>query len=135
MRENLHLPPRVRLWLVAVTALLGLVFGWAALALPWRPESPLALCGWGLGVLHVCAAGALSWRPARSGRALSLLALGSLGAAPVFAYAIIGTSVEMVQMFGPLGWGLTVALGAIGWLLLLGTVPIGLFLLHLTRSA
>jgi hypothetical protein len=40
----------------------------------------------------------------------------------------------MVQMFGPLGWGLTVALGAIGWLLLLATVPIGLFLLHLARS-
>jgi hypothetical protein len=134
MRENLHLPPRARLWLAAATSLLGLVFGWAALALPWRTESPLALLGWGLAVLHLCAAGALSWRPARSARALSLLALGSLAAAPVFAYAIIGTSVEMVQMFGPLGWGLTVALGAIGWLLLLATVPIGLFLLHLARS-
>jgi hypothetical protein len=86
-------------------------------------------------VLHLCTAVALSWRPARSGRALSLLTLGSLAAAPVFAHAIIGTSVEMVRMFGPLGWGLTVALGAIGWLLLLATVPIGLFLLHLARPA
>jgi hypothetical protein len=135
MRENLHLPPRARLSLVAASALLGLVFGWAALALPWRTESPLALCGWGLGVLHLCAAAALSWHPARSRWAISLLALGSLAAAPVFAYAVIGTSLVMVRMFGPLGWGLTVALGAIGWLLLLATIPIGIFLLHLARSA
>lgn len=135
MREHLDLPPRQRLWLSAASALLGLTFVWAALALPWRRESPLALLAWGLGVLHLCSALALSVRPARSGRALSLLALVSLAAAPVFAYAIIGTSVHMVQMFGPLGWGLTVALCAIGWLLLLATVPIGLGLLYLTRSA
>jgi hypothetical protein len=135
MRAHLHLSPRVRFGLVAASTLLGLAFGWAALALPWRAESPLALLGWGLAVLHLCAAVALSWRPARSGRALSMLALGSLAAAPVFVHAIIATSVEMVQMFGPLGWGLTVGLGAIGWLLLLATVPIGLLLLHLARSA
>lgn len=135
MRERIHLPASTRLALIGATALSGLAWGWAALALPWRAGAPLGLLGWGLAVLHVASALVLSWRPSRSGRALALLALGSLAAAPLFSLAVVVTSVQMVRMFGPLGWGLAVALGAIGWLLLLGTVPIGLFLLHLTRSA
>jgi hypothetical protein len=134
MSEGLELPAGARPWLVSATALSALAFGWAGLVLPWRPEAPLALLAWGLGVLHLCAAGALVARPARARRSLLLLATGSLSAAPVFTYAIASTSVRMVQMFGALGWGLTVALGAIGWLLLLGTLPVGLYLLRVVRG-
>jgi hypothetical protein len=47
--------------------------------------------------------------------------------------AIISSSVVMVRTYGALGWGLTVALAAIGWLLMLATLPIGLFGLHCLR--
>jgi hypothetical protein len=72
--------------------------------------------------------------PRRLGRPLQLLALASLAAAPVFLFAISAASLQMVEMYGPLGWALTAALAAIAWLLLLGTVPVGLFGLYMTRS-
>jgi hypothetical protein len=133
MSDSLELPVGARPWLIAGTALSALAFGWAALVLPWRPGAPVALVAWGLGVSHLCVAGMLTWRPERSRRALLLLASASLGAAPVFAYVIGSTSLQMVAMFGALGWGLAAALGAIGWLALLGTLPVGLYLLHVTR--
>jgi hypothetical protein len=128
------LPEGSRPWLLAGTSLSALAFGWSALVLPWRPEAPLALLAWALSVLHVCTAVTLLARPERVGRPLRMLTLGSCVAAPIFLFAISSTSVEMVEMYGPLGWALTVALGAIGWLLLLGTVPVAIFGWYVTRS-
>jgi hypothetical protein len=126
-------PAGARPWLIAAMIVSASAFGWAALVLPWRPGAPIALLGWGLAVLHLCSAFTLAWRPARAGRPLRLLAIASLGAAAVFALAIALTSVQMVRMFGALGWALSVALGAIGWLALLGTLPLGLYLVSVTR--
>lgn len=129
------LPEGTRPWLAAGTALSSLAFGWAAWVLPSRPETPLALLLWALCVLHACTALSVALRPQRSQRPLRLLAVASLVAAPVFVFAISTTSVQMVQTYGPLGWALSVALGAIAWLLLLGTLPVGVFGLYATRAA
>jgi hypothetical protein len=133
MSDSVELPAGGRPWLVASTLLSAIAFGWAALVLPWRPGAPVALLAWGLGVSHLCAAGALAWRPEHARRPLLVLAFVSLAAAAVFAYAIGSTGVQMVEMFGALGWGLAAALGAIGWLVMLGTLPMGLYLFHFTR--
>jgi hypothetical protein len=132
--SEVTLPDGSRPWLLLGTSLSAVAFGWSALMLPWRPEAPLALLAWGLGLLHVSTALTLLCWPDRVGRPLRLLTLGSCVAAPVFLFAVSSTSIEMVQMYGPLGWALTVALGAIGWLLFLGTVPLALFGLYVTRS-
>jgi hypothetical protein len=134
MTTVVDLPVGTRPWLVAGTAASALAFGWAAFALPWRAEAPLGLVLWTLSALHACTALAATCSPRRLRRPLWLLALASLGAAPVFTFAVSVTSIEMVQMYGQLGWALTAALGAIAWLLLLGTVPVGVFGLYVTRS-
>ena len=127
------LPEGFRPWLVAGTLLAAGAFGWAAFVLPWRTEAPLGLGLWMLAVAHLCTALA-AYSPARLERALRVLAVGSLCAAPVFAWAIASTSVRMVQMYGALGWGLTAALAAIGWLLMLATVPVAVLGWYVTRA-
>jgi hypothetical protein len=127
------LPPGARRLLIAWTALLGPILGWAALRLPWRPEAPLALLLWALAAANLCALVALLGSGRRVRLALGVLVALSLGAAPWLAGALISSSVVMVRMYGALGWGLAVALAAIGWLLLLATLPIGLFGLHCLR--
>jgi hypothetical protein len=122
-----------RPWLVLGTVLSGCAFAWAAFVLPWRSDAPLGLASWALAVTHLCTAVAVRW-PARLVRAIRLLAITSLGAAPVFLWAITRTSLQMVQMFGALGWGLAAALAAIGWLLLLATVPVALVGFSVTRA-
>ena len=82
-----RLPEGSRPWLSAGAAL-ALAFGWAAFELPWRPAAPLGLLLWALGVLHLCAAVGVAFVPTRAARALRLLGLASLGAAPVFALAL-----------------------------------------------
>jgi hypothetical protein len=104
--------------------MLGPVLGWAALCLPWRPEAPLALLLWALAAANLCTLVALLGSGRRLRLALGVLVALSFAAAPVMAGAIIISSVVMVRMYGALGWGLTVALAAIGWLLLLATLPI-----------
>jgi hypothetical protein len=126
-------PPAARAWLTVATAFSALAFGWAALVLPWRTATPLGLLAWGLALLHSCAALTLATGRARASRALFLLGVASLTAAPVFVGALASTSVQMVQRFGALGWGLAVALAAIGWLSLLGTLPLGLYLVRVAR--
>jgi hypothetical protein len=134
MTRALHLPTGTRPWLAVGTAVSAFAFGWAAFVLPWRAEAPLGLALWTLAALHACTAlTAICW-PRRLVRPLQLLALASLAAAPVFLFAVSATSLEMVRMYGPLGWALTAALAAIAWLLLLGTVPVGVFGLYVTRS-
>lgn len=121
-----------RFGLVALTALAALAFGWSALFLPGRPE-PIGLLAWALAAANSCAALALlGWR-ARARRALGWLGALSLAAAPVFVWAMASTGLEMVERFGALGRGLAVALGAIGWLLVLGTLPVGLVALYYRR--
>jgi hypothetical protein len=130
------LPPGARRLLIAWTALVGSIHGWGALRLPWRPEAPLALLLWALAAANACTLIALLGSGRRVRLALRVLVGLSLVAAPWLAGAIISSSVVMVRMYGALGWGLTVALAAIGWLLLLATLPIGFFGLHcLRRSA
>jgi len=134
MTTVVDLPTGTRPWLAAGTAASALAFGWAAFVLPWRSDAPLGLVLWALSALHACTAlTAMGW-PRRLGRPLSLLALASLAAAPIFLFAVSRTSLQMVEMYGPLGWALTAALAAIAWLLLLATVPVGIFGLYVTRS-
>lgn len=129
------LSPAARAWLGLGTSVSALAFGWAAFALPWRPGAPLGLLLWGLSLLHACTAISVACCPRRLTRPLQLLALASLGAAPMFVFAVSSASVEMVRMYGPLGWTLTAALAAIAWLLVLGTVPVGIIGLYVTRSS
>jgi hypothetical protein len=126
-RPSDPLTPGARRLLVAWTALAGSVLAWGALRLPWRPEAPLALLLWALAAANLCTLIALLGSGRRVRLALGVLVALSLVAAPWLAGALISSSVVMVRMYGALGWGLTVALAAIGWLLLLATVPIGLF--------
>lgn len=133
MSEPVSLSRGFRPWLVVGSLLAAGAFAWAAFVLPWRSDAPLGLVLWALAVAHLCTALA-ALRPARLRRALRVLALGSLGAAPLFAWAIASTSLRMVRMYGALGWGLTAALAAIGWLLMLATVPVALFGLFVTRA-
>lgn len=134
MRRVLDLPAGTRPWLAIGTAVSAIAFGWAAFVLPWRPEAPLGLLSWGLSALHACTSLTAACWPRRLGRPLSVLALASLAAAPIFLFAVVATSIEMVRMYGPLGWALTAALAAIAWLLLLATVPVGVFGLYVSRS-
>jgi hypothetical protein len=126
------LAPGARRFLTGWTALAAPVLGWGALRLPWRPEAPLALVLWALAAANLCTLVALLGSGRRLRLALGVLVALSLGAAPLLTGAIISTSVVMVRMYGALGWGLTVALAAIGWLLLLATLPVALFGLHLS---
>jgi hypothetical protein len=134
MTTVVDLPAGTRPWLAAGTAISAFAFGWAAFVLPWRSDAPLGLVLWALSALHASTALTAACWPRRLGRPLSLLALASLGSAPVFLFAVSATSVEMVRMYGPLGWALTAALVAIAWLILLATVPVGVFGLYLLRS-
>lgn len=131
----MRLPEGARPWLGVATGLGALAFGWAALVLPWRPEAPLGLLLWGIAALHLCTALTLALRPERASWPLKLLGALSLVAALVSTIAILVTSVQMVEMFGPLGWALAAALGAIGWLLLLATLPIASFALYCLRRS
>jgi hypothetical protein len=134
MTRVVDLPAGTRPWLAAGTSVSALAFGWAAFALPWRSDAPLGLALWALAALHACTAVAAASSPQRLGRPLWALAVASLCAAPIFVLAISMASLQMVRMYGPLGWALTAALAAIAWLLLLATVPVGLFGLYVTRS-
>ena len=134
MTTVVNLPTGTRPWLTVGTAVSALAFGWAAFVLPWRAEAPLGLVLWALSALHTSTSLTAACWPHWLGRPLSLLALVSLAAAPVFLFAVSTTSIEMVRMYGPLGWALTAALAAIAWLLLLATVPVGVFGLYVMRS-
>jgi len=110
------------------------VLGWAAVALPPRWNTLLGLVCAGLALLHALTAASVLAAPGLGHRALRVLAWASLGSALVFVGALGGSSVELVRMFGALGWGLTALLGAILVLLLALTVPIGVAGLWLTRT-
>ncbi len=133
--DPLRLPQGQRALLIAGTSLSAFVFGWAALVLPSRLQTPLALLAWGLALLHLGTCLAALCRPERLRYLLRLLGLVSSFAAPVFIVAIGLSSLELVKMFGPLGWGLTALLSVIGWLLLVGTLPVGLWALRLTAAS
>lgn len=124
------MPLGVRRFLLGATALAGPAFAWAALRLPWRPDAPLALLLWALAAANLLTLIALLGSARHTRRALGLLVALSSAAAPLLVVAIVTTSVVMVRMYGALGWGLTAALAAIGWLLLLATLPIALVGLH-----
>jgi hypothetical protein len=120
--------------LAVSAALSSLVFGWGALVLPWRPGTPLALLGGGLGLLHASTALAAVWSPRHVLWLWRLLAICCLGAASIFVAALGFTGFEMVRMYGALGWGLAVLLGVIGWLLVVCTVPMGIWGLRRTAG-
>ncbi|HTV20905.1 MAG TPA: hypothetical protein VMG12_19605 [Polyangiaceae bacterium] len=132
-RERALLSPAARRAFVAATGGLGLALGWAALRLPWRPDAPLAVLLWVLAAANLGTGVASLGARRHMRRALGALVVLSLAAAPVFLGALVITSVTMVRMFGALGWGLTVALAAMGWLLALATLPLGVIGLRLLR--
>lgn len=128
--------PAARRFLIVAAGVGGLAFGWGALRLPWRPDAPLALLLWAVAAADTGAVVALLGSSRHSRGVLSALVVLSFAAAAVFVGAIAVTSLAMVHMFGALGWGLTVALAAIGWLLLLATLPLGVVgLRYLRRRA
>jgi hypothetical protein len=114
---------RARPWVAGWATLSAAALGWAALVLPWRPQAPLGLLLWALAASYLGTAAAATWRRERLARALVVLGVASGAAALVFGLAIGATVLEMVHTFGRLGWAIAVALLAIGWLLLLATVP------------
>ncbi len=122
-------------WLFSVCVVSAAVFGWAEAALPPRWNTPLGLLCLGLALLHAVTAGTVAFAPAFAPRALRLLGWASLGAALVFGGALVGSSLELVRMFGALGWGLAALLGAILVLLLALTVPVGIIGLWRTRAS
>lgn len=128
--EPYPLPLGVRSFLLGATALAGPAFAWAALRLPWRPDAPVALLLWSLAAANSFTLVALLGSARHARRALGLLVALSLAASPLLVVAIANTSVVMVRMYGALGWALTAALAAIGWLLLLATLPVALVGLH-----
>lgn len=127
-------PKQVRIGLSVGAACSAGLFGWAAFVLPWRPEAPLALLAFGLALLHAATAfTALCW-PRRMRHAWRLLAIGSLFCGLIFTLAIGTASIELVRMYGDLGWGLTALLGTIGLLLLVATLPMVILGLRGTRT-
>ena len=134
MGPTLRFTPGARRWLVLACALSAYVFGWAELTLPPRWNTPLGLTCAALALLHALAAGSASFAPALLPRALKLLAWASLAAALGFVGALGGSSIQLVHMYGALGWGLAALLGVIAILLLALTVPFALLSLRLTRA-
>jgi hypothetical protein len=122
-------------WIFAVCVVSAVVFGWAEATLPPRWNTPLGLVCLVLALLHAVTAATILFAPAFRSRALQVLGWASLGAALIFGGALGGSSMELVQMFGALGWGLAALLGAILVLLLAFTVPIGIIGLWLTRAS
>ena len=127
-------PKQVRLGLSSGAACSACLFAWAAFVLPWRPEAPLALLAFGLALLHAVTALTTLFWPRRMQRAWRLLAFGSLLCGLIFTLAIGTASIELVQMYGDLGWGLTALLVVIGLLLLVATLPMGILGLRWTRA-
>jgi hypothetical protein len=121
-------------WVFSVCVVSSAVFGWAEATLPPRWNTALGLVCAGLALLHAVTAASIALSPAFTRRALRVLGWASLAAALVFVGALGGSSVELVRMFGALGWGLAALLGAILVLLLALTVPIGIIGLWLTRA-
>jgi hypothetical protein len=122
-------------WLFSVCVVSAAVFGWAEAALPPRWNTPLGLVCVGLAMLHAVTAASIAFASAFRSRALQVLSWASLGAAMVFGGALGGSSMELVRMYGALGWGLAALLAAILVLLLALTVPIGIIGLWLTRAS
>jgi hypothetical protein len=123
-----------RTWLIVVTLVSAVCFGWAGLVLPWRPATPLALLALALALLHAATLlSAICWtqwlRPL-----WRALALSSLVAAAVYSVALTVAGFELMATYGPLGSGLAALLAVIGLLLLLGTLPIGIWGLRMTSK-
>jgi hypothetical protein len=118
---------RTRTWLIVVTLVSAVSFGWAGLVLPWRPATPLALLALVLALLHTATLlSAICW-PRELPRLWRALASVSLLAAAIYSVALAVTGFELVATYGPLGSGLAALLAVIGLLLLLGTLPIGIW--------
>jgi hypothetical protein len=125
----------VRFWLITCTALSAASFGWAAVVLPWRPGTPLALLAGALAVLHAATAlSAVCWSEGLR-KIWRVLAFGSLLGGATFSIAIGWASVTLVRTYGDLGWGLAALLGVIGLLLVFCTLPMGLWGLMMTGKA
>jgi hypothetical protein len=113
----------------------ALVFAWAAWVLPSQPDTPLGWLAAFLAGLHAATGVSAGWAPARLAVIWRLAAIASLGAAAVFTTAIVWTSLVVVRLYGSLGWGLTALLVPILFLLLVATVPFGMYGLQATRTA
>jgi len=112
----------------------ALVFGWAAHRLPWRPGAPLGLVLWALCLLHVATLVSAALRPAHLLRVWRALSLASLASALLFTGAIAASAYRVVQLYGALGWNLTLLLSLIGLLLLTATLPVAAWGLAETRT-
>jgi hypothetical protein len=110
-------------------------FAWAAWVLPSRPVTPLAGLAAVLTCLHAATSVSAGCAPARLAVIWRVAAFASLGAALIFAAAILWSSVAVIRLYGSLGWGLTALLVPILLLLSIATVPFGICGLRATRTA
>ena len=108
---------------------------WAAWVLPSRPGTPLAIVAAVLACFHAATSVSAGSGSARLAAIWRVAALASLGAASIFAAAILWSSIAVVRLYGSLGWGLTALLVPILLLLLIATVPFGIWGLLATRTA
>jgi hypothetical protein len=130
MRRILSNGTRTRL--IGTTLLSAGAFGWAGLVLPWRPATPLALLALALALLHAMTTLSAIWWPEGLRRVWRALAWCSLLAAAIFSVALTVTGLDLVATYGALGAGLAALLAVIGLLLLIGTLPIGIWGLRMT---
>src|SRR5690242_14285243 len=86
------------------------VFAWAAWTLPSQPGTALGLIAGLLSAAHALSFLAAVFAPKRMPGILGPVGVCSLVAGAIFAGAILWTSIEMVQHFGSLGWGVSVLL-------------------------
>jgi hypothetical protein len=128
------LTPTRRGWQGLLAAASALVFGWAAHTLPWRAGTPLGLVMWALCLLHAATLVSLGFWPARALRLWRALGAASLASALLFTLAIAASAYRMVQLYGALGWNLTLLLSLIWLLLMTATVPVAAWGLGQSRS-
>jgi hypothetical protein len=122
--QRLPLSRTKRVWLGLLAATSALIFGWAAHSLPWRAGAPLGLALWALCLLHAATMISAALRPVYVLRVWRMLALASLASVSIFTIAIAASAYRMVQLYGTLGWNLTLLLSLIWLLLLTATVPV-----------
>lgn len=130
MSEVVHAPPRARLprWSLAGLSLVhGLVFAWAASALPWQRWTLFAASTAVLAAAHlVTAALALagSRHRALAWRVTGIYSLAYLGA---HTFTAVSAGLYIAALYGGLGRGVAAGLAALWAVLVLLTLPLAVW--------
>ncbi|MBW2454441.1 MAG: hypothetical protein JRI68_08015 [Deltaproteobacteria bacterium] len=120
--RNSRLLPR---WSLALqSAVHGLVFGWAAVALPWRSWTLVAVLTAGHAALHGLVAALAASGHGRLGPVWRAQSFFSLGYLLYLGWGLLSAAWTIQSIYVGLGQGLAAALAAILGLLALATVPL-----------